>query len=444
MAAHFSALFRSCNSLRASIFFTLFTVIALSPTRALGEPSEVKVVLFLHTKEDCPLQTELAECRRLSVERYRELGYTVVEADEAQFDAWLAQEGAPFKNAIKEIQRIAFARARRADVIGGIIYYEPPKPTEAWIFDNGTQFHGWSLNLRSCYYSRSFTMRPGDGTEMRAIPLADNASLPFGRLHGRKADLWRFPDHVEGRLWKSGKKLPNPEEQQRALLGVRFLPNTWQVRSVFRDSPAAQAGIVAGDTLVSIGSKTLEESDPCRTMEGLAPGEEIPVTWIHQSEQREQTIRLENEEFVYERQRSLLERPAPNLTALDSHGDAVSLSQFRGRVVLLSTGGLAYSSLPMLEMMAEQLGPDQFVWLQVSTDQPAVSRGTFIEDNHLSVVKIFAPNWPDELYVWETPNDLLIDQGGVLHDAPHEYLLAQEVFGLIEEGHKPTKNSSGN
>jgi thiol-disulfide isomerase/thioredoxin len=68
-----------------------------------------------------------------------------------------------------------------------------------------------------------------------------------------------------------------------------------------------------------------------------------------------------------------LPMPAPDFTALDNNGKQVSLSQFRGKVVLLnfwaSWCGVCKTEKPKLSEMAEDLVGDDFVVLTLASDR---------------------------------------------------------------------------
>ena len=80
---------------------------------------------------------------------------------------------------------------------------------------------------------------------------------------------------------------------------------------------------------------------------------------------------------------------APDFTALDNKGNKVSLSQFKGKVVLVnfwaSWCGVCKTEKPQLLRMTEDLGSDEFVVITLSSDKNW-------SDVLLSIVEALAPS----------------------------------------------------
>jgi S1-C subfamily serine protease len=87
----------------------------------------------------------------------------------------------------------------------------------------------------------------------------------------------------------------------RAILGVSIQSDSAagstsgaQVAGVQSGSPAADAGITAGDTIVAIGNTAVGSAAQLKTaMNGFHPGDKVSVTWVDGSgSQHKATITL--------------------------------------------------------------------------------------------------------------------------------------------------------
>jgi S1-C subfamily serine protease len=89
------------------------------------------------------------------------------------------------------------------------------------------------------------------------------------------AKVLRIADDLENGVSKARYDYGYP-----AFLGVGLGANTATVQGVYKSTPAAEAGIVAGDTITAIDGTRVSTSAALRkAVAGHSPGDSITVTW---------------------------------------------------------------------------------------------------------------------------------------------------------------------
>ena len=115
-------------------------------------------------------------------------------------------------------------------------------------------------------------------------------------------------------------------------------------------------------------------------------------------------------------------RPAPDFTLLDLDGRPVSLSQFKGRVVLLdfwaSWCGPCIADLPRLKEIKERTGGRQVVFVNLSLDGKERDWRKAVEEHGIQGVHVRAPGWGAEVAkdynVSGIPSYFLLDSKGMI------------------------------
>jgi RNA polymerase sigma factor (sigma-70 family) len=90
---------------------------------------------------------------------------------------------------------------------------------------------------------------------------------------------------------------PKPAEKNYGYLGVMLASeegkNQVTVQDVFADSPAAKAGIEAGDVLLKIGDKEITEPDEAvKLIQATKPGDKVTIHFKHDGKEKKATVTL--------------------------------------------------------------------------------------------------------------------------------------------------------
>ena len=115
-------------------------------------------------------------------------------------------------------------------------------------------------------------------------------------------------------------------------------------------------------------------------------------------------------------------RPAPDFTLHDLEGQPVSLSQFKGRVVLLdfwaSWCGPCIADLPRLKEIKERMAARQVVFVNLSLDGKESDWRKAVEGHGIQGVHVRAPGWGAEVAkaynVSGIPSYFLVDPKGMI------------------------------
>jgi len=138
---------------------------------------------------------------------------------------------------------------------------------------------------------------------------------------------------------------------------------------------------------------------------------------------------------------------APDFTAHRTDGGTVTLSDFRGKVVLLEFWGAwctpCRASMPRLEDLARELGSEGFVVIAASTDPSEEDAVGFLEANgYLDLVSVWEPGGKSgspltQLYGVSSqsvgiPRTFLLDRQGVIRYVGHPSDLSRATIeGLL-------------
>lgn len=113
-------------------------------------------------------------------------------------------------------------------------------------------------------------------------------------------------------------------------------------------------------------------------------------------------------------------RPLPDLEFMDAAGKSHTLSDFRGRLVLLNVWATwcppCREEMPALDRLQQQLGGPEFTVLALSIDSGGlVEVDAFYAQAELQTLGIYLDSWgdaSDQLRVFGLPSTLLIDRQG--------------------------------
>ena len=119
--------------------------------------------------------------------------------------------------------------------------------------------------------------------------------------------------------------------------------------------------------------------------------------------------------------------PAPNFTLNDADGNAVSLGDLKGQVVMInfwaSWCGPCRQEMPLLEQIHRKYEPLGFTLLGVNVEENSADGQAFLKDRPVSFPVLYDPeNGVSQLYdVVAMPSTVLIDRQGNVRYLHHGY-----------------------
>jgi len=119
--------------------------------------------------------------------------------------------------------------------------------------------------------------------------------------------------------------------------------------------------------------------------------------------------------------------PAPNFTLNDADGNAVSLGDLKGQVVMInfwaSWCGPCRQEMPLLEQIHRKYEPLGFTLLGVNVEENSADGQAFLKDRPVSFPVLYDPeNGVSQLYdVVAMPSTVLIDRRGNVRYLHHGY-----------------------
>jgi thiol-disulfide isomerase/thioredoxin len=124
--------------------------------------------------------------------------------------------------------------------------------------------------------------------------------------------------------------------------------------------------------------------------------------------------------------------PAPNFTLTDSDGNAVSLEDLRGQVVMInfwaSWCGPCREEMPLLEQIHQRYEPLGFTLLGVNVEENSNDAVSWLKDRPVSFPILFDPdNGVSKLYdVVAMPSTVIVDRQGNVRFLHHGYQAGYE------------------
>jgi peroxiredoxin len=132
---------------------------------------------------------------------------------------------------------------------------------------------------------------------------------------------------------------------------------------------------------------------------------------------------------------------APNFTLPDLAGKSVSLSQFRGKVVILdfwaSWCAPCRASMPSLESLYDSVKGDGVVMLGVSLDRSESDAVTFLKQNgYTEMIALYgslssAEGVASRYGVYGIPHTFIIDREGIIRFSNHPMYLTASLLNSI-------------
>lgn len=119
--------------------------------------------------------------------------------------------------------------------------------------------------------------------------------------------------------------------------------------------------------------------------------------------------------------------PAPDFTLNDAHGNAVSLSDLKGQVVMInfwaSWCGPCRQEMPLLEQIHRKYAPLGFTLLGINVEENSADGQAFLKQRPVSFPVLYDPeNGISKLYdVVAMPSTVLIDRRGNVRYLHHGY-----------------------
>lgn len=420
------------------------------------KPNRPPRLLFLNTAEgECPQADRgaLNESRPLTIQKYRTAGADVIVKGEDELDEWLLGDGIAYAGALPEYQRIAYAKANNADVIGGIAYWSPPDELKVQVPDAEPQFRGWYINLRTCEVSGGL-LHLG-GTKPRAISLtADTQDIRRAAFQPPFAEsLWTLstelrPVHpVESPFAQAGIALLGSAliaasadgampDARRAFLGVQV--DGRRLTSVSEASPAEAIGLRVGDELLVVGGHEIVSFDDVHNAIGrFRPGDKVKISWMRDGARwKKEVIFADYGAYLEARRATHLRQPVPDFIGVDSDGRTVRVRDYSGKIIILSFwamwNGPSQVGMPTLQMTWDRFRHDDVVWINCSLDHYEPTWREYVKNNRLGGIQVRHPEWADALDCYSAPGTYYIDARGTLR-FEHPSSPASVVMGMMQD-----------
>ena len=383
---------------------------------AQSKPSDPKL-LFVKADSTGAMGERLAECERLTIDKYKASGTRVTVTSDSEFKRWLETGGKEYSIAHKYFQQLAYARSLEADAIGGLFITE-------WTNDQGKRvFAGWGIALKACT-PWQFVADEKQGDAVRAIPL----------FATKGDDNWALPMVVEQK--PCGKNaLHTVEKGEKAFLGISVDGSL--VTSVSRESAAAEAGLSAGDRIITIDGKPVTDQDSLGKLLGpRKPGDQIRVEYERNGATANKTVRL-MDYYEYEAKTALPGKPLPPLVSEGIDGREIKLADLKGKVVLLQFWATwcepCKRQMPGLQLLCERGQDKGLVVVSISVDEDESAWKNFVRNNRLGGVQVRSPEWADALSIPGYPTNLLVDRRGVARCYLFSSDVAPATWALLDE-----------
>jgi len=163
-----------------------------------------------------------------------------------------------------------------------------------------------------------------------------------------------------------------------------------EVVRVFRGSPAREAGLRPGDTVLRFGETPVDSpSQLAGLVLGMEPGSDVPVALLRGGKPLLLRVSLEGQPEFEDRLRlAFVGRPAPSIDGVIAfQGEAATLRELRGRVVLLEFWatwcGVCRYLAPVLDRLEKQHRAAGLSVLGITVDPPERARSAAIRAGHM-------------------------------------------------------------
>lgn len=240
--------------------------------------------------------------------------------------------------------------------------------------------------------------------------------------HPQTSDLTAFYRHMKLADWGHDASILRFPFATNVLTGTRRMES--RLRGDDRPELVTMIPLVANDTLK--GEIVLESANMLRSYLGLKEMEAKNGQYILTEDQKSR-LSLVTEKLA--KAAAKAGAPAVNFTYPDVNGKMTSLSDFKGKVVLVDVWatwcGPCKAEMPSLKQLEEELRGQDVVFMGVSLDVEKDKQKwlDFVKNENLRGVQLFASGWSDIAKFYEIkgiPRFMVFDKQGniVSTDAP--------------------------